>query len=42
VPCTGRQELAKDKSGMTTAGLITGGVGLVAVPGGIYLVEPGA
>jgi hypothetical protein len=30
--------LAKDKGGMTTAGLITGGVGLLAVPGGIYLM----
>jgi hypothetical protein len=30
--------LAKDKGGMTTAGLITGGAGLVAIPGGIYLM----
>jgi hypothetical protein len=30
--------LAKDRSGMTTAGLITGGVGLLAIPGGIYLM----
>jgi hypothetical protein len=30
--------LAKGKDGMTTAGLITGGVGLLAVPGGIYLM----
>jgi hypothetical protein len=30
--------LAKDRGGMTTAGLITGGVGLLAVPGGIYLM----
>jgi predicted permease len=30
--------LAKDKDGMTTAGLITGGVGLLTVPAGIYLI----
>jgi hypothetical protein len=30
--------LAKDRDGMTTAGLVTGGVGLVAVPAGIYLM----
>jgi hypothetical protein len=30
--------LAKDRDGLTTAGLITGGVGLLAVPGGIYLM----
>jgi hypothetical protein len=30
--------LAKDRDGMTTAGLITGGVGVLAVPGGIYLM----
>jgi hypothetical protein len=30
--------LAKDRNGMTTAGLITGGVGALAVPGGIYLI----
>jgi hypothetical protein len=37
--------LAKDRSGMTTAGLITGGAGLVALPAGIYLMVkalPGA
>lgn len=30
--------LAKDRDGMTLAGLITGGVGALAVPGGIYLM----
>jgi len=30
--------LAKDRGGMTTAGLITGGVGALALPGGIYLM----
>jgi hypothetical protein len=30
--------LAKDRGGMTTAGLITGGAGLLALPGGIYLM----
>jgi hypothetical protein len=30
--------LAKDRSGMTTAGLITGGAGAVALAGGIYLM----
>lgn len=30
--------LAKDKGGMTTAGLISGGAGLLAIPGGIYLM----
>jgi hypothetical protein len=30
--------LAKGRGGMTTAGLITGGAGLLAVPGGIYLM----
>jgi hypothetical protein len=43
--------LAKDKGGMTTAGLITGGAGLIALPAGIYMmvqavpsarIEPGA
>lgn len=30
--------LAKDRGGMTMAGLITGGVGALAIPGGIYLM----
>jgi hypothetical protein len=30
--------LAKDRDGMTTAGLITGAAGAVAVPGGIFLM----
>lgn len=30
--------LAKDRSGMTLAGLITGGAGALALPGGIYLM----
>ena len=30
--------LAKDSDGMTTAGLITGAAGAVAIPGGIYLM----
>jgi hypothetical protein len=30
--------LAKDKSGFTTAGLITGGAGALALPFGIYLM----
>jgi hypothetical protein len=30
--------LAKDRDGMTTAGLITGGVGGIALAGGIYLM----
>jgi hypothetical protein len=30
--------LAKDRDGMTTAGLITGAAGAIAVPGGIYLM----
>jgi len=30
--------LAKDRSGLTTAGVITGGVGALALPGGIYLM----
>jgi hypothetical protein len=30
--------LAKDRGGMTTAGLISGAAGLLAVPGGIYLM----
>src|SRR4029079_9297238 len=30
--------LAKDKDGMTTAGLITGAAGLVGLPFGIYLM----
>jgi hypothetical protein len=30
--------LAKDRDGMTIAGAITGGVGLLTLPGGIYLM----
>lgn len=30
--------LAKDRAGMTTAGLISGAAGLIAIPGGIYLM----
>ena len=30
--------LAKDRDGMTTAGLITGGAGALALTGGIYLM----
>jgi hypothetical protein len=30
--------LAKDRDGMTLAGLITGGAGALALPGGIYLM----
>lgn len=30
--------LAKDSGGMTTAGLISGAVGALAIPGGIYLM----
>jgi hypothetical protein len=30
--------LAKDRNGMTTGGLISGGAGLLAIPGGIYLM----
>jgi hypothetical protein len=30
--------LAKDRGGMTTAGLITGAAGAIALPGGIYLM----
>jgi hypothetical protein len=30
--------LAKDRAGMTTAGLITGAAGALALPGGIYLM----
>ena len=33
--------LAKDRGGMTTAGLITGAAGVVAIPGGIYLMLQG-
>ena len=34
--------LAKDREGMTTAGLIAGAAGILAVPGGIFLMLKGA
>lgn len=33
--------LAKDRNGFTTAGLITGAAGVLAIPGGIYLMLQG-